>query len=333
MTRLLRILALAACAAPAVQAQQLAARTAPPAVADARRDSAIAQLEDFLGRYPNSPRRADEEFAQAQRAAGGTSGDTAARGDVPIRPNYAPAIARYEELVRRYPNFDRIDAAAYTLGTLYGVERRFRDAVRMFQMVTAKTDSRYRGEAFFRMGDALFEIASAARGDERRRTFGEAARAYEQATSIAPQGSDIWFLAEYKLGWSYYNQATQANQQPYQRAVEVFGDLVRAYDKLTPEQQARLGLRGEAIEYMAVSFTQVGGAEAARHYFETHGGADYQLPLLRRVAQSLRDQGDFPRAVVAYRNLLEQAPNDSSALGAQQEIIDIYQNRMLAPDS
>src|SRR5829696_8159377 len=124
-------------------------------------DSAIDQLEDFLERYPNSPlrpnalfqlgellvRRADEEFAQAQRAAGGTSsaaasGDTAARGgDAPIRANYGPAIVRYEELVRRYPNFQKIDAAAYTLGTLYVQNQRWDDAVRMFDLVVAADSS------------------------------------------------------------------------------------------------------------------------------------------------------------------------------------------------
>ena len=81
------------------------------------------------------------------------------------------------------------------------------------------------------------------------------------------------FLSLYKLGWSYYNQATQPAQAEYSKAVEVFGRLIEAYDKLSPEQQARLGLRGEAIEYMAVAFTQVGGADAANQYFTTRGGA------------------------------------------------------------
>jgi TolA-binding protein len=115
--------------------------------------------------------------------------------------------------------------------------------------------------------------------------------------------------------------------------VEVFGRLVDAYDKLTPEQQARLGLRGEAIEYMAVAFTQGGGAESANRYFSTRGGAPYQLTLMRRVAQTLRDQGNFPEAIQAYRMVIAQAPTDSSVLTAAREIADIYQNRMLERDS
>jgi TolA-binding protein len=349
MMRFLRLAVIAASVVPALLAAQATpvrmaseGRIAPSATVA---DSAIARLEDFLQRYPNSPlrpqallqlgellvRRADEEFAVTQRTVAGDSSVRSSEG--PVRPNYAPAIRVYEELVRRYPNFEKMDAAAYTLGTLYAAAQRHADAARMFELVAARENSPFRAEAFFRLGDAYFELASAARGTERRNLFARAAEAYEKATAIAPKNSDIYFLALYKLGWSYYNQATQANQEPYRKAVETFGQLVEAYDRLTPEQQARLGLRGEAIEYMAVAFTQVGGAEAAKRYFGQHGGTPYKLPLLRRVASSLRDQGDFPRAIEAYRSLLAEAPTDSSVLEAQRQIIDIYQNRMLQQDS
>lgn len=311
-------------------------------------DSAIDRLEDFLQEYPDSPlrpnalfqvgellvRRADEQFAQQQRATAGAAGDTTATAasDAPIRANYAPAIARYEELVRRYPTFERIDAAAYTLGTLYASTQRWADAARMFELVSTRDTSRFQGEALFRLGDAYFELASRDRGETRRANFARAATAYERATSRAPQQGDIYFLSLYKLGWAYYNQATQANTQPYDQAVQTFGRLVEDYDKLTPEQQSRLGLKGEAIEYMAVAFTQVGGAEAAQQYFSQPGRGQYRVTVLQRVAASLRDQGDFTRAVQAYEALLQEAPNDSSALGAAQEIVDIYQNRMIEPE-
>ncbi|MGH7665204.1 MAG: tetratricopeptide repeat protein [Gemmatimonadaceae bacterium] len=310
------------------------------------RDSAIARLQSFLAEYPASPlrpnalyqlgellvRRADDQFASAQRGAS-TADDSVFAGDAPIRPDYSEAIARYEELVSRFPEFENVAAAAYTLGTLYAQEQRHAEAVRMFSVVAATEDSPLRAEGFFRLGDAYFELAAHARGAERRSFFGQAAEAYEQAVSVAPEQGDIYFLSLYKLGWSYYNQASQTNQQEYRQAVETFGRLVADYDALTEEQKSRLGLRGEAIEYMAISFTQVGGAQAANQFFESHGGADYKLQVLARVAQGLRDQGDFPRAVDAYRVLMAEAPTDSAALAAQREIIDIFQNRMIEPDS
>ena len=314
-------------------------------------DSAIERLEDFLQEYPNSPlrpnglfqlaellvRRADERFAQQQRVNTNVSDSAAAAtpgasAEAPIRADYGPAIARLEELVRRYPQFERRDAAAYTLGTLYASNQRWADAARMFEIVTAMDSSRYQPEAFFRLGDAYFELASRERGEARRALFGRAASAYEQAAQRAPQQGDIHFLALYKLGWAYYNQATQTNTASYEQAVQTFGRLVEDYDKLSPEQQARLGLKGEAIEYMAVAFTQVGGAEAAQRYFSQPGRGQYRVTVLQRVAESLRDQGDFTRAVQAYEALLQEAPNDTSALAAQREIVDIYQNRMIEPE-
>ena len=138
MKRVIGVLALIAIALPGAMAQEANARLTSmrSAPADSVRDEAIAKLEAFLSKYPASElrpnalfqlgellvRKADEEFAESQRAAGR---DTAARGDVPIRPNYEPAVARYEDLVRRYPTFSKSDAAAYTLGTLYFSSQRY----------------------------------------------------------------------------------------------------------------------------------------------------------------------------------------------------------------
>lgn len=308
-----------------------------PAAEDSVRRVAIDKLTSFIARYPNSTlrpnalfqlaellvRRSDDAFAAAQRAG---SNDLA-------QPDYSAAVARYEELVTKYPGFVNGDAAAYTLGTLYAADGRYADAAKMFESVAAKPQSSYRAEAYFRLGDARFEQASALRGAPRRAMFVQAADAYENATKTASPDGDIYFLALYKLGWAYYNQATQPNQPEYGHAVEVFGRLVAEYDKLTPERQARLGLRREAIEYMAVAFTQTGGAEAANAYFSSHAdAASFELPVLRRVAASLRDQGDFPRAVAAYQAVEAKAPADSGALAVQREIVDIYQNRVLDPE-
>ena len=304
-------------------------------------DTAITRLERFLAQYPQSAlrpralfqlgellvRRADERFAESQRA-GGVASDSAAR------PDYREALARYEELIAAYPTFDRRDVAAYTLGTLYAQQQRHADAARAFESVaeTAPDSAPLKSEALFRLGDAYFEIASAARGEPRRAGFARAASAYERASAAAPPNGDIYFLALYKLGWSYYNQATQTAQAEYRKAVDVFGRLIESYDKLSPDQQARLGLRSETIDYMAIAFTQVGGAEAANRYFASRGGATYQLPVMRRVAESLEEQGDFARAVAAYGALIAQAPTDTAALTAQRAIVDIYQNRMLEPE-
>lgn len=327
-------------AAPAPAAARLAATTGP--ASDPARDAAIEKLTAFLSKYPNSPlrpnalyqlgellvRRADEDFAAAQRNAGAK-----ASSGTPEKPDYAPAIARLEELVRRYPDFDRIDGAAYTLGTLYFSVQRNADAARMFEVVTSKDSSTFRPEAYFRLGDAEFEMAAALRGDARRAMFAKAATAYEKATTSAPKGGDIYFLSLYKLGWSYYNQATKNTQAEYTRAVDVFGRLIAEYDKLSPEAQSRLGLRGEALEYMAVAFTQVGGAQAAQQYFASNQGSEFRLPVLKRVAESLREQGEFPRAIEAYRAVIAQAPTDSSALGLQRAIVETFRDRIIAPDS
>jgi TolA-binding protein len=320
-----------------VSAGSIMTPTGPGTVAD----SAIDQLERIIQRYPDSPlragalfelgellvRRADERFAVSQR------GDSTSSGGGLSHPDYSEAIARYQELITKYPNFDQIDGAAYTLGTLYSFDQRYAEAVPMFELVGAKEKSPLRAEALFRLGDAEFELASGEKGDARLALFAKAATAYERAVAVAPPDGDVYFLSLYKLGWAYYNTATSQHPEGYSKAVEVFGQLVDAYDKLTPERQQRLALRGEAMDYMAVSFTQVGGAPAANRFFGARGDStSLKIPVLRRVAARLRDQGAFPKAVDAYQELLIEAPDDSSALSDSREIIDIYQNRTIEPE-
>ena len=345
MLRALRLALFAASAASVLAAQAPAAsQSSAPRATPPTLDGAIDKLSAFVQNYPDSPlrpealfqlgelliRRADDQFAVSQRAASASGG--AATLD---RPDYAPAIGRYQELIRKYPKFDRIDAAEYTLGTLLFSQDRYSEAATNFAMAAGTSTSHYRPESFFRLGDSYFEMAEKTKGDPRKKLFVQAATAYDSATLTAPPGGDIYFMALYKLGWSYYNQATKAGQPEYTQAVDVFGRLVTEYDALTPDQQARLGLRRETIDYMAVSLTQVGGAAASDKYFAAHpkAGAALELTVLRRIAANLRDQGDFGKAVTAYQEIQQKAPTDSTALYVQQDIIDIYQNRILVPES
>ena len=232
-----------AIAATPLLAQTPPAQTTPVQVASASapsatpaRDSAIRRLESFLTKYPNSALRpeallqlgellvqeADERFAETQRAVARAAIDTTGRSDAPSRPDYSKAIRVYEELVTRYPKFEKVPAAAYTLGTLYMQNQRYADAARVFRMVTEADSSAFKAEAFFRLGDAYFELAARESGPDRRAGFARAAQAYEQATKNTAPGSDIYFLSLYKLGWSYYNQATRNNSDEYRKAVDVF---------------------------------------------------------------------------------------------------------------
>lgn len=301
-----------------------------------RRDAAIVAATDALDTWPRSrlrpavlqqlgellTRRADAEYAAAQRTAGAAA---------PERPDYGPAMARFDELVRDFPDDPRATEAAYTLGTIALASQRYDDAARAFALVESRADSPYRAEAYFRDGDGRFEQASKLAGDERRARFVEAARAYEQAIALAPVGGDIYFLSLYKLGWSDYMQAERQNSDEYRRAVEVFARLVREVDALPPERQARLALRQEAIDYLAIAITQLGGPEEAVRYLGGIPDIGTRMLVLRRVAHALRDQGEFNSAIVAFRGALEQAPLHPAVLETRVELVELFQSRMLEP--
>ena len=222
-----------------------AARPRPAIRADRGFRGCAARAGDPAIPEQPGPRGRAVRAGRAARAPRGRAvrGDAARRHRVATRamrpaatprglnhPDYAAAIARYEELIQQYPAFPQIDGAEYTLGTLYSAGERYADAAAIFEKVSGIESSTMRAEAMFRLGDARFELASAARGEQRQALFGKAAGAYEQAVGVAPVTGDIYFLSLYKLGWSYYNQGTQQNQDGYRqsgRRVRAAGRCVR----------------------------------------------------------------------------------------------------------
>ncbi|MBI3568643.1 MAG: tetratricopeptide repeat protein [Gemmatimonadetes bacterium] len=298
------------------------------------RDAAISALTAVLARQPKSPlrarallelgellaRKADAEYAAAQRAGG--SGDHA---------DYTAAMGRFDELLRDFPQDSEADAAAYTLGSLAYLSQKYDDAVKAFERILPMEQSRYRAEAYFKHGDAKFELATKGSGDARRALLAQAAQSYEKAIALSPKDGDIYYLALYKLGWSDYVQAERQSSDEYRRAVDNFARLVREMDQLAPERQARLALRQEAVDYLAIAITQLGGAEEAVRFLGTIPDPVTRLLVLRRVARALAGQGEFANAVLAYRAAADQAPTDPSLLETRLEMVDLFQNRMLEP--
>jgi TolA-binding protein len=307
-----------------------------------RRNSALTQFADAAGasqagRSPGDPglemraqllleyaelltRKADADFAASQRS-----------GVALERPDYSAAIVRLDELLRLFPADGRADAAAYTLGSLAFLSQKYDDAERAFAIVMAKEGSPYRAEAFFRSGDAQFEKAAKLAGEARKNGFAGAAASYDRTINLAPAQGDLYFLALYKLGWSNYMQAGQQDSDEYRRAVDIFARLVREVDQLPPERQSRLALRQEGIDYLAIAITQLGGPQEAVRYIGTISDLGTRMLVLRRVAHALRDQGEFTSAVIAFRGAMAQAPTHANVLESRQELIELFQSRMIEP--
>jgi TolA-binding protein len=303
-----------------------------PAAAVAARAQAITALTDAITRRPASPlraralvelaelltRRADADYATAQRA-----------NSTVDHPDYTPAITRYAEFLKDFPNDPEADAAAYTLGSITFLSQKYDEAIRAFERVMPLEGSHYRAESFFRHGDSKFELSTKQSGDARLALLRQSAVSYDRALNLATADGDIYYLSLYKLGWSYYGQAERQQSDEYRKAVDVFARLVREVDRLPAERKARLALRQEAVDYLAIAITQLGGADEAVRYLATIPDPTTRLLVLRRVSTALRDQGEFNNAVIAYKAAIDQAPNDAGTLDTRLELIDLLQNRMV----
>src|SRR5262249_10716214 len=93
----------------------------------------------------------------------------------------------------------------------------------------------------------------------------------------------------------------------------------------------RLALRHEAIDYLAIAITQLGGPDEAVKYLGTIPDVGTRMLVLRRVADALRDQGEVASSVIAFRGAIGQAPTQPDVLETRRDLVDLFQSRMLEP--
>jgi tetratricopeptide (TPR) repeat protein len=296
---------------------------------------AIAQFEEFLQRYPDEPRytpdvtfrlaelyyeRSSDEQAVAMRAYEEQLKrlDPNSSAQPPAEPpvDYSPSITLYRQLLEKFPKFKFNDATTYLLAYCLEKQNDFEGAQQAYQDVIERYPrSQFVTEAWVRIGEYYFDAY------DDPEALPKAAHAYEQA--IKDRGSPLYDKALYKLGWTYYRM------DRFEPAVQRFLQLVDTYDA----QKAKGGgkgtgeLRGEAIQYTAISFADEkwGSVEKAKATFARMGGRPYEAEIYRRMGDVYFDQTRHTDAVAAYRLALAKDPLADDAPQLQQKIVQAYE--------
>lgn len=320
------------------------------------RGRAIARFEDFISRHPNHARytpdalfrlaelyfeRSGEEFADRVSAQKLASSATDASSGI---PNYDPSIGLYQRLLRDYPTYRLSDGVHYLLGYCQGEMGRDAEARQALLGLTCANKYRALGDVPpwpGRKGRAeLYQGCQPLRGESRflaeswtrigevhfdRAELEPAIAAYSQVLPF--RDSPYYDKALYKLAWTFYRQDRFAD------AVRRFDELVVFADQAppilgTPEGEAPRrpvsaekgsSLRGEAIQYLALSFAErdwdgdgktdaeAGVARLLRFYRgrerETH-----VREVLIRLGDLWFDRTEYGRAAEAYQGAIARSP-------------------------
>lgn len=298
-----------------------------------QREDAIAQFEEFLARYPGHPRYTPEalyrlaellyEQASDEHLSGLRAHEEAVRRIDPasgVAPppepqvRFGPSIARYRELLARFPDSALADAALYLLGYCLEKEGAFEEALASYrQLIRRFPRSKFAIEGWLRIGEHHFDSADDG-------ALAKAAEAYAAAT--ADPAHPLYDKALYKLGWTWYRL------DRLDEAVEAFVKLASHYTRPAADGAPGGGdLLQEALQYTAISFADErwGSLQKARAYFEGLGGRSFEGDVYKRLGDVYFDQTRHADAIAAYRLALEKDPLRKDAPLTTQRIVQAYE--------
>ncbi|MBD3317085.1 MAG: tetratricopeptide repeat protein, partial [Chitinivibrionales bacterium] len=132
--------------------------------------------------------------------------------------------------------------------------------------------------------------------------------------------------ALYHLGWCYYMQ------DQYDEAIAVFKYLVEEvkldFDAMRMEEKQLVNplLREEAVDFIAISFDEIGGVDAAVDFLDLIGNEDYAAMVVKRIAKLREEDLDYDAAVAVYKRLIEEYPTARPTPDAAVGLIKLYES-------
>jgi len=279
------------------------------------RNRAIRLLRGFLKQYPEAPQRADVLFRLAelywenaearfldQMSAYDEKLDAFRTGSVKKRPpepriDLTASLKIYEEILEKHTDFQHSDTVLYLYGFGLNEQGQEQAALSIYRTLLKKyPKSSFAPDAFLAIGEYHF-----AKGQ-----FQHALKAYDKV--LAHPGSPLTDLALYKTAWCYFKLGKA------KRAARRFKKILYRAE----QQQAAAGgdridaaaveLKKEALEDLALTFSESGGAKEAYRFMEQVGGEEYSIKVLRSLGDVFFRQARYKKAIDSYRILVERFP-------------------------
>jgi TolA-binding protein len=237
-------------------------------------------------------------------------------------PDYdlTKVIFIYDSIVQLYPKSEIADDAMfYKAAALQkeGDEESANEAMKA--LVNKYPESEFFVEANMNIGKFYFEHPKA----ENNTGYKIAEEAYRKVLFYREHPQFVQAL--YHLGWCYYMQ------DKFDEAIAVFKYLVEEakldFDpsKMEEKQVVNPLLRGEAIDYIAISFDEEGKVDDVLKFLQLIGNDDYSALVLKRIAELRAEDLDYDAAIKMNRRLLAQFPNSTSAPDASISIIKLFE--------
>ncbi len=239
------------------------------------------------------------------------------RGAEPVNPvpDYAKALKMYQQSVAQYPNFEKADEAYYQIGTILMIMGEVDGSKDAFNEIVTKFPNSIRASAaHFRLADYCFMD----------RDFTCALKHIERI-DMSQVTLEVGEMAHYRKAEIYYNRAE------FDKAAKLFYEYI---DKCDAGQYRKKDLRGEALEYLAISFSDMpSGGEEAVSFFKRVGHRSYEDTVLYTVGMKNFNHGQYEDAILSLGTALRAFPDYYEAPTAQQMMVACYVIKKKYPEA
>ncbi len=250
---------------------------------------------------------------------------------------YIKAVAIYEAIIIAADPSDDLSEEYYLLAKAYEMAGEQEKAIATLDILVEKyPDGEFVAEAQFRRGEYLFQIGE----------YEQAAAAYGFLIKAGPD-SDFYEHSLYKHGWSLYKQGD------FDLAINDFSQLLDRYwptpapapaaaattdpsttaetnapivDITLPEvSKSQRKLLDDTLRVMAMSFSNLEGADSAAQFFDKNGQKIYEHELYNNLAELYLRQERYKDAADTYAQFSATRPLDPKAPNMSAKVITTYE--------
>lgn len=241
--------------------------------------------------------------------------DAKQRSDEPIMPriSLATTIEYCYRLIKEFPDARGKDRVYYRLAMAHLQEGNSQLAQQFFQNIIEEyPQSMINLEAHFRVGEYHFD----------RREYSTAIEHYRLL--LGHWDNPYFDMALYKLGWSYYNLNDYANSiTTFIYLLEDIALVEKTDSKVIGKSKA--DLRSESIQYIASCYSEFGGPEGARTFFQDRTDKYYTLPVLTTLAELYQKRNYYEEAIASLTVVLDLFPYHEEAPSLYKRIVENYE--------
>ncbi|MFZ5515703.1 MAG: tetratricopeptide repeat protein [Candidatus Zhuqueibacterota bacterium] len=210
--------------------------------------------------------------------------------------DYKNTLEINRRIVKEFPQVPYIGKVMYRTGIcLY--EMGHRDSSRQIfeNLIANYPDSTYLAEIIFRLGECYF--------DEQR--YDVAINTYQQI--LQSWDSPYFAMSLYKIAWCHYQM------ENYSDAISTFYYLLNDIHLLESVDTDLLGktqvqLKDEAIEYIAISFSDFGGVSALLAFINEMNGSAYTPDFLHKLGDIYLRRDFYEDAESAFNHVTKNYP-------------------------